>query len=166
MITDRFVTLGSRIFSSGAWHRAPFQPIIYLMLWGAVLRIVADRTVPAPFQQTLSSGGEMAWILLVLICPPLSLFAWWLIMRARWLRSSLIGLWLRLASDAGMCCALLVFHIADALDSYRTGEEPADFLSRYITAAVVLFSFLLVVRDVWALVLTGKVARSLGREAQ
>lgn len=165
MLVDRFIALGSRLFASGTWHRVPFQPLLYLMIWGAATRIAWDESVPAPFEQTLSPGAELAWVLLVLLCPPISLAAWWLIMRSSWPRSSLIGFWLRLGSDVGIAVALFTFHIADGLDRWRAGgEDPADFFSRYITAAALCFMVLVVVRDVWALLLTGRVARSLRDE--
>jgi hypothetical protein len=164
MFTDRFIALGARVFSPGAWHRVPFQPVLYLFLWGAALRIVWDEQVPAPFQQTLSTEAENLWIGLGLVCPILSALAWWLIMHAGFCRSSLIGLWLRLAADIGMLTAIFVFHIADGLDSRLFGEQPAEFYSRYITAATLVFVFLVIVRDIWALTLTSRLARSMGRD--
>jgi len=166
MFVDRFIRWGARIFPNSAWHTVPFAPILYLFLWGAVLRIVWDDSVPAPFEQTLTRPAETAWITLGLVSPVAALAAWWLIMRSTWKRSSLVGLWLRLAANVGMVTAVTSFHIADGLRSWRMGEDAADFYSRYIAAGVMVFLFLALLRDVWALVLTDRLAKQLEREGE
>lgn len=70
-------------------------------------------------------------------------------------------MWFRLASDIGIFTVLLSFHLTVVLSIPPASE--ARIFSRYIVAASLLFSLGLVIRDVWALMLTERVARHLDR---
>ena len=164
MIVDLFMRCCGRIFTPGTWHRVPFQPILFLLIWGAAMRIVVDESAPAPFQLELSNAGEAAWVSLIFVCPLLSAAAWWLMMRSKWRGAALAGLWIRLASDVGMLAAIVTFHVANSLNAARFGQQSDDFFSRYLAVSVMVYLLLAVSRDVWALVLTDRVARSLDRE--
>ena len=164
MLIDNFIKLGTNLFSSSAWHRVPFQPILYFFLWAATIRIVVvDDVIPIPFKEELGESAETTWNILSLICPPLSLLSFWLMFRSLLPRAALAGLWVRLAADVGQFVSLLTFHIANALAT-GWGDESAIY-SRYINGAVLAFVLLLVVRDVWALLITDRLARAIsGRD--
>lgn len=160
---DRFIRLGERIFSDDPWHRVPFQPILYLMLWGAVLRMATtDTDKPIPFDSFFATNVEEVWVALGLTCPPLALVAWWLITKCRWKRSSLAGLWVRLGADAGQFMALLTYHIAVAFTGPHYDTEGRVY-ARYVVGAAIMFVGVLVIRDIWALTLTEKLAGRIRR---
>lgn len=162
---DWFIKLGNRWFTQDAWHRVPFQPILYLMLWGAVLRIaVTNRDSPMNFENVISPSASTAWVVLGLGCPPLAGLAWWLIKRCKWHKAALAGLWIRLGADVGQLVALVAYHIVVVFTMPAVGTE-ARVYARYAVGACIMFVGVLVLRDIWSLVLTERVAgRMRGRD--
>ena len=157
-VVDRFIRWGAQWFSQDAWHRVPFQPILYLMLWGAVLRIVIiNRDSPMNFDSVISPSASTAWTALGLGCPPLAALAWWLIKRCKWHKSALAGLWIRLGADVGQLVALVSYHIVVVFTMPAVGTE-ARVYARYAVGACIMFVGVLVLRDIWSLVLTERVA--------
>lgn len=147
-LTDKFILFGARVFSPGTWHRVAFQPLLYLILWGAALRIVITDNVPIPFAEELSRVAEHAWAVLSLICPPLALLAWWLMMRSTAAGAALAGLRIRLAADFGQFVAILVYHLATVFHAGAIGLSETNLYARYIVVASMLFVAGLVVRDI------------------
>lgn len=163
---DRFIAWGGRMFSPGAWHRAAFQPILYFFLWSATLRLALSSDYP-PIQFDEALGGQWVaevWLVGSLVCPPLALASWWLIAKSRWRQASLVGLWVRLGADLGQFLALVAAHAASALTVSRLGATEGRVYSRYAVAACIVFVAAIVVRDVWALVATERLAQRIRRD--
>lgn len=161
-LIDRFIRLGRRWFSDDGWHRVPFQPILYFMLWGAVLRMIVVDDPPIQFEKVFHPSTATAWLVLGVVCPPLALLSWWLIMHCRWSRAALAGLWVRLGADLGQFTALITYHIVTVLTLPPVFNESRVY-ARYAVGACMLFVATLVVRDVWALVATERLASRMRR---
>lgn len=155
MIVDRFIRLGERAFLRRPALVA-YEPIMYLFLWGAAFRVVfTDDLGAIPFKEVLTPWAEMAWNITSLISPMLAFLAYWLMFKSIAPGSSLAGLWVRLTADTGQFIALITFHFATA--SYDKTNE--SFLyGRYICAGTLFFIFCTILRDVWSLALTHKLA--------
>jgi hypothetical protein len=154
---DWFIATGARLFGGDNWHRAPFQGILYLFLWAAAIKISVTGDQPIPFSETLDPFSMGVWTVLSLACPPMAFMAWWLIIRSRLPRAALIGLWVRLAADVGQFAALLAYHLVTLNADLVTGE--ALIYLHYLTAAVLAFCLILVMRDLWSIVATERLAR-------
>jgi hypothetical protein len=51
-----------------------FQPILFLFLWSAALRItISDALPPIQFEVLLDPHGVQIWTITALICPPLAM---------------------------------------------------------------------------------------------
>lgn len=162
-MVDRFIRWGGRAFSSDAWHRAGGQPILYLFLWAAATRLLFLDSWGIRIDMVLhGTYVDEVWLGLSLVCPPLALLSWLLIVRCRWHKASLVGLWLRLGADAGQLSALVVFHLVSVRTAMLSNSE-AQIYFRYLTASAIAFTALLVVRDIWAIVATERIAGRLRR---
>lgn len=162
-ILDKFALWGVRMFTDKGWHRVAFKPILFFFLWCAVVRMaLSDQQPPIPLDTVFNGYVEAMWVALGLACPPLALIAWCLIAHCQWHRSTLAGMWLRLGADLGMGASLFIFHIV-AVTAELTSDESGVYM-RYIMGAVLLFMVMLVVRDVWALMMTEKLAGVMERE--
>lgn len=161
-LLDKFALWGARAFSDHGWHRVSYQPVLYLFVWGAALRVAITSDTPIPFDVVFSPYVETAWVPLGLICPPLAFLAWWLMgHKCRLPRSALAGLWLRLAADAGQFAVLQIFFIVSfAVDPH---SDESHVYSAYILASAMLFMLIVLVRDVWSLVMTEKLAGVIAR---
>lgn len=156
---DRFIRFGLRVFSPGRWHRVPFQPILYLFLWSAAVRIIFVDGEPIPFQRYLTPWADIAWNVISLTCPPLALLSWWMLTQCRFARVTLAGLWVRLAADFGQFVGLLTFHVASAFT--LTERTESHIYARYAVAACMAFTLTLVLRDLWAIAVMDRLARHL-----
>ena len=155
MITNRFIRFGERVFLRRPALVA-YEPIMYLFLWGAALRIVfTDDLATIPFREVLPLWAEAAWSITSLVSPILAFLAYWLMFKSTAHGSSLAGLWIRLTADTGQFIALITFHLATASND-RLNESL--LYGRYISAGTILFIFCTIVRDVWSLTLTHKLA--------
>ncbi len=153
------IRAGERAFtSSSAWRRVPFQPVLYLLLWAGSVRIILGDAPPVPFDN-VDPWVDVGWNVLSVASPPLALWSWWLILHSRLPRAALVGLWVRLAADAGQFIALLTFHLATALKDGWPGEAHAYM--RYAFAAVMAFVLTLIARDLWSISVTNRLARTL-----
>lgn len=134
------------------WPVVRFQPILYLFIWSATIRIIITEQIPIRFD-LISPWIYKAWATLNVLCPLIALLALWLIRKCKWSRSTLVGIWLRLGSDIGMFLALLSFHLAGILsDADPSLVEETTVFRRYIVASCLFFCLLLVVRDILAIV--------------
>jgi hypothetical protein len=154
----QFVAWGN-IFFTRRWPIIAFQPILYLFLWGAFLRLAASPKVPASFAHVISDAYYQMWLGLGLVSPPLALLSWWLITHCRGLLRYR-GMWFRLAADIGMFTSVLAYHLVVVLNN---PVNESRMFSRYIVAACMVFMLTLIVRDMWALQLTEQVARRIHR---
>lgn len=149
LTSDRLVDFGTRAFTRDHWHLGiPFQPVLYLGIWAAVIHMVFFSDLPEIPFESVGPWVRVTWMVLALVCPPLSLLAWWLISQSTWHKSSMAGLSLRLGSDIGMFASVLAFHLAVVVT--HPMQTKSDILSRYIMAAVMVSVFTLVIRDVWS----------------
>jgi hypothetical protein len=145
----------------GLWHhvgrpRPSFRPVLYLMLWGAALRLLLLRIDPLPIDTALGSESLYeVWLGLGMACPPLALLAWWLI-RHRLGVWRYRGMWLRLSADIGMCTSVMAYHVTTVLSNPLTESR---IYSRYIVGATILYIGALIVADVRALVSVERRAR-------
>jgi len=143
------------------WQHVRFQPILYLFVWAAALRIAVTNDLPIPPDELLTPWAETAWTITSLICPPLALLSWWLIVKSPLTRSALAGLWIRLGADAGQFAALLAYHVV----AYRLATGPAAAVMevavyfRYITGACMVFCAMVVLRDLRAIVRVERMVR-------
>ena len=158
-MVDRFVEVGNRWFSHDSWHRVPFQPILYFFLWSATLRIVITDNPPIRFE-FIGTYTYTAWATAGLLCPPLALFAWWLMKRSKWRRGPLAALWIRLGADLGQLVALLTYHIVSVFTVYNLQNESRIY-ARYCVGAATMLVIALVLRDLWSIVLMERVAAKL-----
>lgn len=160
---DSFLAWGGRAFSPGAWHRAVFQPILYFFLWGATVRmLVSDEHPPIRFD-ILAPWAATLWFVTSLTCPLLALLSWWLIAHCRLKRAALVALWIRFGADVGQLLALVTAHAATALTASDVGASEGRVYSRYVLGASIVFVMLIVVRDVWALAATERLAWRIRR---
>lgn len=156
-----FLRVGHRVFSHDSWHRVPFQPVLYFFLWGATVRVfITERNAPIRFE-LLTVYAERTWLALGLLCPPLTLLAWWLIRRCQKHWSTLVGMWMRMIGDLGQFIVLVVYHILMVAYPHIIEVPDGEIFFRYLTGSCLVFVFLLFVRDVWALVLTERVAGAI-----
>lgn len=163
-LLDRFVAWGAQNFTGTGWHRVAFQPLLFLFAWAATARIVMTDEPPIPFRAVFHTYVGNAWIGLGLLCPPLALLSWWLIRRCRRPGATLAGMWVRLGADVGQFTVLLIYHIVTAvLDLQARAQGESRVYARYVVAACLVFSLLLIVRDVWALVVTERISRAIRR---
>lgn len=148
-----------RRFFDTPWRLISFQVILYPILWGATLRIILSSNEPIRFE-TISPHLYLVWCGLNLVCPPLAGVSWWLIIH-RAGRARFAGIWLRAAADFGMFVALLAFHVSGVYAGHDDGE-PAIYM-RYITAAVLLFMAMLVIRDAFYIGIVERLAARMRR---
>ena len=154
----RFVKLGEVLFTPDVWHRVAFQPLLYLFLWAATIRVAFSDGQTIPFEAIGGHWIYHGWLTVNLTAPPMTVAAWWLIKHSRAWWASLAGIWLRLAADTMMFGGLLGFHLA-RMQIPCTSD--ATIYSRYLTAAALAFIAVLIVRDVWVIVAAEKVTRRI-----
>lgn len=136
-----------------------FQPILYLFIWGAAIRLWRNTSTPPAFD-LISSGFYEVWLSFGVGAPMLSLVSWWLIHK-RSGRARYIGMWTRMSADLLVFIYLLSFHIVTAL----SGPNPSEskIFTRYILGAATVFVIVLLVRDMWALAVTERIAWRIRR---
>lgn len=150
---------GERLFNAGTYRRVAFAPWLYAFIGGAALRLwISDQYPPIPFIG--APHVTILWTVLAVICPGMALAAWWLIDHSRWVKATLAGIWLRLAADIGLFCVLLTYHISVVTNIHSPPTESRIF-SRYIIGACVMFTLMLVARDVWVIRRTESVAKKI-----
>lgn len=139
-----------------SWRSIWFQPVLYLFLFGAGIRLAVNQTEPPPFTQVIAADGFYElWLALLVGSPPAAAVSWWLIFTRRG-RFRYAGMWLRLSADLGVFVTLLTYHLAVIAGNPATESR---IFSRYVVGAVMLFTVELIVRDVWALAVVEARAR-------
>jgi hypothetical protein len=160
--TDRFLRLGDRLFSRDSCHRVPYQPVLYFFTFGAAFRMMVteDRGADIHSLTILSAWTDEMWLILSLVSPPLAALAWWLVVKCKWRKAPLAGLWVRLGADLGQFIALLTFHLV-TLNAAVMSNSDVQIYFRYITGATVIFVLFLIFRDIWAIAATERIAGAL-----
>ena len=135
--------------------RPSFRPLLYLMIFGAAVRMACTNFPILPIDTIFAHGTYAVWIFIALTSPPLSLVAWWLVhcKPGAWRYR---GLWFRLASDVGCLTVVLAYHVTTVMVNPMTELR---MMSRYIVGATMLHLLGLVVVDVVALIRTERIAR-------
>jgi hypothetical protein len=163
-VTWEWVRRTNTYLTAEKWPAIRFQPILYLILWGASIRLAVTPALPPNFSEISTSRMFYdVWLTQGIVYPPMALLAWFLIEKRSGL-TRFAGMWMRLAADLGMLSVVLSFHIADMWDraghgDYYRGE--AHIYTRYGWAAIMVFLAALVIRDVWTIAITETVARRI-----
>ena len=145
------------------WALVRYQPILYLFLFGATIRLWVDDSEPPEFKALIAEHFYGIWLILGVCSPLLSALAWFLIVR-RSGRKRFLGMWLRLASDIGVATVLLSYH---AVTSWLAPVETEQAIfSRYMCGATLVFVVSLIIRDVWTLVVTERLAGLIHKAAR
>lgn len=158
-MTWRWVLRGNQYFSSSTWAAIRFQPILYLFIFGAGIRLAKNPDEPSNFATVITTNIYWVWLSLMIGSPVLSLMSW-IAIEKRSGRTRFMGMWSRLAADIGMLTTLVTFHAAEAL---TRNEGESHLLSRYIVAATIMFVFSLIIRDVWTLIVMERLAGQIHR---
>ena len=156
----RWVRRVNSYITESSWPAVRFQPILYFFLFGAALRLWREPSAPLNFDQVITPGFYEVWLGIGVGAPILSLLAWWLIHK-RSGRARYVGMWTRTSADLLVFVYLLSFHIVSALHSVNPSES--KIFTRYILGAAITFVITLIGRDVWALMITERIAWRIRR---
>ena len=144
------------------WPVIPYAPLFFLAAFVGRLVILAGGGEPIPFDHVLGVYGYTIWLWLGIICPIMLGASWWMIFRkaGRWRYA---GLWVRFGANMGMACALAGFILG-----YRESErylltrlDDAHLMALTLLASIWVFLVASVVRDVWVLALTERIAHQV-----
>lgn len=146
-------------FGQDGWSLIAFQPILYFFVCGAAIRLWANTSdVPLNFDDVVVCGFYPVWIAMGALGPIQALLSWYLIQKCRG-TATFIGMWVRLGADIQVFTVILTYHIQATM---RAGTESMIF-SRYMVGACMLFVIGLVIRDIWVLVITERLAKRIHR---
>ena len=157
-LVDWFVVVGNKLFAHDSGHYVLFQPILYAAMFAASVNKAISNNPPIPFGNAVGPYAPELWIALSIWCPIMAAMSWWLIRRCAWNRAALAGLWLRLGSDFGQFVALLVFY---AVNLNFADNDESHLYSHYVVGAVLVYVLHLIMRDVWSIVATERLADRL-----
>jgi len=136
-----------------------FQPVLSFFIFGVTIRLWFNQTEPPNLKDHVSENFYGIWLLLGAFSPILLLCAWLLIKRTsgRWI---FVGTWLRLAADIGIFTNVITYHLV-SLD----GRTESILYSRYIIGSVLFFCVMIIVRDIWTIIATEKLATQIHSES-
>ena len=153
----RLIQKGNAFFNID-WRVIPFQPVLYTFLLGASLRLTINKTTPPNFD-LIAKDFYHIWLGMGIVGPLLGLWSWfWVIKRSGLKR--FIGMWLRFASDITVLTMLLSYHVVTVHTNPITESR---IFARYIVGAATMFVIILIIRDIWTLVITEKLAGRIHR---
>lgn len=144
-------------YQSDDWRPVFFQPVLALFMFGAALRLAVETSAPPPFEKVVGLWFYDVWLSMGLLCPPMILAAWFLIHRGG--RARVMGMGMRLAGDLGLFTMLMSYHMT-VVTLIPISET--RLFSRYVVAAVMVFTLELIVRDVLAMALVERTWRRRG----
>lgn len=161
-MTFKWILKGNAYFSS-SWAAIRFQPILYLFMFGAGIRLWRKGTEPVAFEEILRSDLYGVWLGMVIVAPLGALLSWILIEKCsgRW---RFIGMWIRLTSSIGALTVLMTYHAVSAF--HQRDALETQIFARYMIGAILIFSCFLLVRDIWTLVITERMAGRIHRGAR
>lgn len=142
------------------WPLIAFQPILYFFILGACVRLAIIKDTPPNFDKFIAHGFYTIWLTLGITSPILSLFSWFLIEKQTGKRRFL-GMWFRLASDFGVFTTLLTFHATTSLTTLNNYSSESKIFSRYMLGACIIFTLILIIRDIWTVILTERLAKKI-----
>ena len=147
------------IFFAQDWRIMAFQPLLYLFIFGASIRLALSDSEPPRFD-VITDGFYQIWLGLGIIGPLLATAAWFCVkhLSGIW---KFRGMWFRLGADLMMFTNLFTYHIASLV---LHEDNQTRIFSRYVFGASMLFVLVLIMRDVWSLVLTERLASRIRLE--
>lgn len=158
-MTFKWIRRGNTYFAS-SWAAIRFQPILYLFMFGAAVRLRHKGTEPAVFEMVLRRDVYDTWLALAIFSPMVALAAWVMIEKrsGRW---RFLGMWMRLAADIGAVTVMLSYHAVSAFSQRQAGET--QIFARYMIGAILIFVCALMIRDIWTLIVTERLAGEIHR---
>lgn len=141
-------------YQANDWRPVFFQPVLAFFIFGAGLRLAISPDPPPPFEATVGLWFYDVWLAMSMVCPLMILAAWRLLKRGG--RARVMGLGMRLAADIGIFTVLLAYHMT-VVRLIPISET--RLFSRYVIAAVMVFTLELIVRDLLAMAAVERVWR-------
>ncbi|MBX3327829.1 MAG: hypothetical protein KF682_18200, partial [Nitrospira sp.] len=152
------------VYLEDHWGLVPFTPILYLFIWGATIRIILENLRPIRFENIGPHIYE-TWCGINIFAPILMLFVW--VMMYKGGKARVLGLWLRLGTDAALFSAMLTYHIADGRYPNPGAKVSENHLfARYLVASILIFMLTLIIRDWWAIAVNVYKANRIRRVRQ
>ena len=130
------------VYFSARWAGIRFQPILYLYLFGASVRLWLNKTEPPNFDDVIAKGFYGVWLGMGMGGPVLALLAWLLITQGSG-RKRFIGMWCRMGADIIVFSTLLTFHVVSVQVNAATESR---IFSRYMIGAATTFVIGLLIR--------------------
>jgi hypothetical protein len=144
------------------WPIVPFAPLFFFAAFAGRFIVMAGGGEEIPFDDVLGVYGYPIWLWLGILCPVMLVASWWMIFKksGRWRYS---GLWVRFGANMGMACALAGFILAYQAEerALLTRLDDAHLMVLTLLTSIWVFLVVSVVRDVWVLVLTERVAHGV-----
>lgn len=145
------------------WRLVPAQPVLYLFIWIAGLHVIAtpNNTQIGFSEAGLDERVYHWWNALILASPVMVAAAYVLIFHTHG-HLRIAGLWVRLGGDVGVVSALAALIWTRILILAPGPNQIGDSLFSLIAlTGVTVFVAMLVVRDVGAIILLGRLSRRL-----
>lgn len=154
----------NKYFIGKQWPLVPFQPILYLFIFSAAVRLWIDPDTPPAFGGIVVDEANAdhfydMWLLIGIMGPILSLVSWFMIAKGSG-KTRFVGLWARFASDIMVATTITAYHITAAIVD---NDSESRVYARYVQGGVLFFVLCLIVRDVWTLILTERIAGRIHR---
>lgn len=160
-MSPRWADLVSRYVISRPWPIVAFQPIIGLFIMAASIRLTFTDIPPVKFDGFIGGNFYHLWLILGIASPTTAFMAW--LMSHKPGRCRYLSMWFRLAADIGFLTVLGAWHLAAVFHDASLNETEGTVYARYIQGSLVLFFIVLVIRDVWSLVITERLANQIQR---
>lgn len=144
--------------SRRSWWVLPLQPVFTLTVLAAGISAIWPGMEFQTFHNRLGWAAAHGWMVLGIVCPLMTLFSYWLILRRAGKRRYR-GFWLRLGGDLGQGVVLAVFALMHLSDTGSSEDV-------YVTVGfggLLLALGMMVTRDVWEIVLTERLAGRIHR---
>lgn len=152
----RLIQVGNAFFAK-EWRIMAYQPVLYLFIFGASIRLALNKTAPISFDSVFGDGVYEMWLFMGIASPLASLLSWYFVKKCTG-RSTFLGFWLRLSSDIGIFTVIVAYHITSVITN---PINESRIFSRYIVGSALFMCILWIVRDFWTLFLTERLANKI-----
>lgn len=129
-----------------------YQVIVYLAYVCAGVQALLLGAPPGVVAQAMGYPVSLAWTVMIVVCPALTLVGMWVDRRGQ-----PAGLWLQIAGDAGVAFASFAY-VSAILQA--TWSEKATFAA-WVAAALGVCGAAMFVRDVRRVVVAGRMVREM-----
>lgn len=149
------------------WTPLRFQPILFLAAWGGTWGVfLADfpekDELAVGLTESLGEWGWHGWLALSFTAPVMLMLAYsFVYLGSGYLRY--FGFWFRLGADCAQLAAISAFLMAQG-SWYRGVDNDYRVYFLSLCIAVLAFLVIMVIRDVWQLMLTERIASRLRDE--